>query len=42
MPSGGENGAGIAAEDRKRLFGRGFGKHTSLGLFLSREILSFT
>jgi PAS domain S-box-containing protein len=37
-----DDGEGIAAEDKKRLFTRGFGKHTGLGLFLSREILSIT
>ncbi len=37
-----DNGNGIAPEDKKRLFERGFGKHTGLGLFLSREILSIT
>jgi signal transduction histidine kinase len=37
-----DDGIGISEEDRKRLFSRGFGKHTGLGLFLSREILSIT
>ncbi len=37
-----DDGTGIMAEDKKRLFERGFGKHTGLGLFLSREILSIT
>lgn len=37
-----DNGAGISAEYKKRLFERGFGHHTGLGLFLSREILSIT
>ncbi len=37
-----DDGAGIAAEDLPRLFERGYGKHTGLGLFLSREILSIT
>ena len=37
-----DNGVGITAEGRKHLFERGFGKHTGLGLFLSREILSIT
>jgi PAS domain S-box-containing protein len=37
-----DDGAGIAAEDKKRLFTRGFGKNTGLGLFLSREILAIT
>jgi len=37
-----DDGVGISAEDKKRLFTRGFGHHTGLGLFLSREILSIT
>jgi len=37
-----DNGVGISAEDKKKLFHQGFGKHTGLGLFLSREILSIT
>ncbi len=37
-----DNGAGISEADRKKLFRKGFGKHTGLGLFLSREILSIT
>nr|WP_319375226.1 ATP-binding protein [uncultured Methanoregula sp.] len=37
-----DNGEGIAHEDKARLFNRGFGKNTGLGLFLSREILSIT
>jgi PAS domain S-box-containing protein len=37
-----DDGVGISAEDKKRLFSRGFGHHTGLGLFLSREILSIT
>lgn len=37
-----DNGEGIAHEDKARLFERGFGKNTGLGLFLSREILSIT
>ena len=37
-----DNGVGITAEDKKKLFWKGFGKHTGLGLFLSREILSIT
>lgn len=42
MIIGEDDGAGISAEDKIRLFTRGFGKHTGLGLFLSREILSIT
>ncbi|MDD1701788.1 MAG: PAS domain S-box protein [Methanoregula sp.] len=37
-----DDGVGIPDEDKLRLFTRGFGKHTGLGLFLSREILSIT
>jgi signal transduction histidine kinase len=37
-----DNGAGISEQDKKRLFERGFGKHTGFGLFLTREILSIT
>jgi PAS domain S-box-containing protein len=37
-----DNGSGIPEADKKKLFLRGFGKHTGLGLFLSREILSIT
>jgi signal transduction histidine kinase len=37
-----DDGTGIPDEDKKRLFSKGFGKNTGLGLFLSREILSIT
>jgi signal transduction histidine kinase len=37
-----DDGIGICADDKKKLFTKGFGKHTGLGLFLSREILSIT
>jgi PAS domain S-box-containing protein len=37
-----DDGNGISVEDKKMLFNKGFGKHTGLGLFLSREILSIT
>lgn len=37
-----DNGNGIAPEEKERIFERGFGKQTGLGLFLSREILSLT
>jgi signal transduction histidine kinase len=37
-----DDGGGISPEDKKGLFGRGFGHNTGLGLFLSREILSIT
>ena len=36
-----DDGAGITG-DKTRLFEQGYGKHTGLGLFLSREILSIT
>jgi PAS domain S-box-containing protein len=37
-----DDGAGIPPEVKTRLFTKGFGKNTGLGLFLSREILSIT
>ena len=37
-----DDGVGIAKEDKKNLFLKGFGKRTGLGLFLSKEILSIT
>ncbi|MFA4824078.1 MAG: histidine kinase N-terminal 7TM domain-containing protein [Methanoregula sp.] len=37
-----DDGAGITKEDKARLFERGFGKNTGLGLFLSKEILAIT
>ncbi|MDD1685875.1 PAS domain S-box protein [Methanoregula sp.] len=37
-----DNGVGISDADKTRLFQKGFGKHTGLGLFLSREILAIT
>jgi signal transduction histidine kinase len=37
-----DDGVGITGKDKKRLFTKGFGKHTGLGLFLSREILAIT
>jgi PAS domain S-box-containing protein len=37
-----DDGNGISADDKKQLFRKGYGKHTGLGLFLSREILSLT
>jgi len=37
-----DDGVGISEEEKKHLFTRGFGKHSGLGLFLSREILSIT
>ena len=37
-----DDGVGISDEDKKKLFTRGFGKNTGLGLFLSQEILAIT
>jgi signal transduction histidine kinase len=37
-----DDGNGIPAEEKERIFERGFGKNTGLGLFLSREILDIT
>jgi signal transduction histidine kinase len=37
-----DDGVGIPGRDKQHLFERGYGKHTGLGLFLSREILSIT
>jgi PAS domain S-box-containing protein len=37
-----DDGEGIPAEDKKRIFDWGFGKNTGLGLALSREILGIT
>jgi PAS domain S-box-containing protein len=37
-----DNGVGIPQENKERIFAKGFGKNTSLGLFFSREVLSIT
>jgi len=37
-----DDGNGISYEDKNHLFEKGFGRHTGLGLFLVREILSIT
>jgi PAS domain S-box-containing protein len=37
-----DNGVGITEQEKARLFERGFGKNTGLGLFLIREILAIT
>jgi CheY-like chemotaxis protein len=37
-----DDGAGVADVDKEKIFGRGYGKNTGLGLFLVREILSIT
>ncbi len=38
----GDDGEGVLPENKVRIFRKGFGKHTGLGLFLSREILGIT
>ncbi|MFA4862030.1 PAS domain S-box protein [Methanoregula sp.] len=37
-----DDGDGIPADEKERIFDRGFGKNTGLGLALSREILDIT
>lgn len=37
-----DDGDGVAASDKEKIFERGYGKHTGLGLYLAREILSIT
>lgn len=37
-----DDGGGVPAADKERIFERGFGKHTGYGLYLSKEILSIT
>ncbi|PWR69521.1 PAS domain S-box protein [Methanospirillum stamsii] len=37
-----DNGVGIAEDEKEKIFERGFGKNTGLGMFLVREILSLT
>jgi PAS domain S-box-containing protein len=37
-----DDGEGIPAEEKEKIFDRGFGKNTGLGLFLAREILDIT
>lgn len=37
-----DNGPGIPAHEKERIFIRGFGRNTGLGLFMVREILSTT
>lgn len=37
-----DDGAGIPDEDKERIFEKGFGRNTGLGLFLAREILDIT
>ncbi|MDD1718973.1 MAG: ATP-binding protein, partial [Methanoregulaceae archaeon] len=37
-----DNGIGIPGDEKDRIFERGYGKNTGLGMFLAREILSLT
>ena len=37
-----DDGVGVPASEKERIFEKGFGKDTGLGLFLSREILTMT
>jgi len=37
-----DNGAGIPPSDKEKIFSKGYGKNTGLGLFLVREILSIS
>ena len=37
-----DNGAGVPVELKEKIFNRGFGKNTGLGLFLAQEILDIT
>ena len=37
-----DDGVGIAAENKEKIFDRGFGENTGWGLFLAREILAVT
>ena len=37
-----DNGVGIPAADKKKIFEKGFGKNTGFGLFLASEILQIT
>jgi signal transduction histidine kinase len=37
-----DDGVGVHENEKERIFEKGFGKNTGLGLFLSREILSIT
>jgi signal transduction histidine kinase len=37
-----DDGDGISADEKERIFERDFGRNTGLGLFLSREVLAIT
>ncbi|MGD0817496.1 MAG: GAF domain-containing protein [Methanomassiliicoccales archaeon] len=37
-----DDGGGVAPDDKQKIFSKGYGKNTGMGLFLSREILGIT
>jgi signal transduction histidine kinase len=37
-----DDGVGVPSGEKEYIFDNGYGKHTGIGLFLSREILSIT
>ncbi|HWQ65696.1 MAG TPA: PAS domain S-box protein [Methanospirillum sp.] len=37
-----DDGVGVSSEEKEYIFDHGYGKHTGIGLFLAREILSIT
>ncbi|HWQ65695.1 MAG TPA: PAS domain S-box protein [Methanospirillum sp.] len=37
-----DDGVGVPSEEKEYIFDHGYGKHTGIGLFLAREILSIT
>jgi signal transduction histidine kinase len=37
-----DNGSGIPDKEKQKIFEKGYGKNTGLGLFLAREILAIT
>ena len=37
-----DNGSGVAEDEKEKIFERGFGRNTGIGLFLVREILAIT
>ncbi|NMB77486.1 MAG: PAS domain S-box protein, partial [Methanomicrobiales archaeon] len=37
-----DDGIGVPATEKEKIFERGYGKHTGLGLFLAKEILAIT
>ena len=37
-----DDGVGVPTDDKERIFERGYGKHTGLGLYLARDVLNIT